>query len=76
MVKNHNPQNRGEDRSGILFLTTGELASKLNVPSSRMIDEMRHRGAIPFLRLGHRTVRFQLDRVLSALERLEVRAIG
>ena len=31
---------------------------------------------IPFIKLGHRTVRFDLSRVLEALRRLEVRAVG
>ena len=72
----HTPQNKVEGRSGILFLTKYELASKLNVPSARSVDEMMRRRKIPFVRMGHRTLRFQLDRVLEALGRLEVRAIG
>lgn len=58
------------------LLTKQELAFALNLPSTRMVDEMMRKGRIPFLRMGHRTVRFNMKRVLDALSRLEVRAVG
>ena len=59
-----------------MFLTKEQLVPCINVPSTRMVDELVRRRKIPVVRLGHRTVRFQLDRVREALGRLEVRAIG
>jgi len=49
------------------LLTPSELAASLNVP----IWKARHlyrKGVIPKIVLGHRTVRFDLDAVLAALE--------
>lgn len=57
------------------FLTKDQLAVALNVPSTRMIDQLVSRRKIPHIRLGHRTVRFQLTRVREALSRYEVSAI-
>jgi len=41
-----------------------------------MIDELMKRRKIPFVRLGHRTVRFSWDRVQAALSNFEYRAVG
>jgi len=59
--------------SGEEFLTKEQLARAINVPSTRMVDGMARRRMIPYTRLGHRTVRFQLNRVREALQRFEVR---
>ena len=58
------------------YLTKEQLAVELNLPSTRMIDGMVSRRMIPFTRLGHRTLRFQRDRVREALERYQINAIG
>lgn len=58
------------------LVTKKQLAAILNLPSTRMIDEMMRRRRIPFLKLGHRTIRFNVGRVREALTRLEVREIG
>ncbi len=52
-----------------------ELRSRLNLPSVRMIAELMRKRKIPFVRLGHRTVRFSWPKVLAALNTLEQRAI-
>ena len=58
------------------MLTKQQLASRLNLPSTRMVDALMSKRRIPYIRLGHRTVRFNLPSVTEALSRLEVRAVG
>ncbi len=58
------------------FLSKEELRAALNLPSTRMVDEMMRKRRIPYIKLGHRTVRFSLSKVMTALGRLEVNAVG
>lgn len=58
------------------LLSKRELCEKLGLPSTRIIDEMMRRRRIPFIKMGHRTVRFDLSRVITALGRMEVMAVG
>jgi hypothetical protein len=58
------------------FLTKEQLRERLNLPSTRMVDELVRKRKIPVIRLGHKTVRFDLVKVMSALERLELKAVG
>lgn len=58
------------------LLTKEQLRDALNLPSTRMVDELVRRRKIPVLRLGYRTVRFDLAKVQAALEKLELKAIG
>jgi hypothetical protein len=58
------------------LLTKEQLREALNLPSTRMVDELVRRRKIPVLRLGYRTVRFDLAKVQAALEKLELKAIG
>ena len=53
-----------------------ELRRRLNLPSVRMVEELMRKGKIPYVRLGHRTVRFSWAKVLAALKALEYRAVG
>ena len=57
-------------------MTKEELRAALNLPSTRMVDELVRKRKIPVIRLGHRTVRFNVEKVAAALERLERKAIG
>jgi excisionase family DNA binding protein len=57
------------------LLTKEELAERLRAPSIRLVEELMRSGKIPFLRLGHRTVRFDWPKVQAALARLQVDAI-
>lgn len=57
------------------YMTKEQLAAALNVPSTRMIDELVRRRKIPHIKMGHRTVRFVINRVREALDRYEVRAV-
>lgn len=58
------------------LLCKAELRDALNLPSTRMVDEMMRKRRIPYIKLGHRTIRFDLPRVMEALRRLEVTAVG
>lgn len=58
------------------ILTKEELRVRLNLPSTRMVDELVKKRKIPCLKWGHRTVRFQLSKVLDALSKFEVKAVG
>ena len=58
------------------FLTKEELKGRLNLPSTRMVDEMMKRRMIPFQKLGHRTIRFNWEKVKAALEKFEHKAVG
>ena len=48
----------------------------LNLPSIRKVDDLVRKRKIPFIRLGHKTLRFSPKNVLRAIEKLEVREIG
>ena len=53
-----------------------ELRRRLNLPSVRMVEELMRKRKIPYIRLGHRTVRFSWVKVLAALKALEYRSVG
>jgi hypothetical protein len=58
------------------LLDKEELRKKLNLPSTRGVDELVRRRKIPVVRLGHRTVRFSWPKVQAALEKLTIKEIG
>lgn len=58
------------------YLTKEELREKLNLPSTRMIDELMKKGKITYQKWGKRTVRFEYDKVKADLDRLERKAVG
>ena len=58
------------------ILTKEELRVRLNLPSTRMVDELVRKRKIPYQKWGHRTIRFQLSKVLAALTKFEVKAVG
>ena len=58
------------------LMTKEELRIALNLPSTKMVDELVRKRKIQMIRLGHRTVRFNLAKVVAALERLELKAVG
>lgn len=57
------------------LLTKRELARKLNLPSTRSIDELVRRKALPVIRFGWRTLRFSPRAIELAIEKLTVRSI-
>ncbi|MGO8760714.1 MAG: hypothetical protein ACLQUS_01825 [Desulfobaccales bacterium] len=52
-----------------------ELAAELGV-TKRGVEQLMRTRKIPFLVLGHRTVRFDWEKVQQALLRFEVKAVG
>jgi hypothetical protein len=58
------------------FLDKEQLRKMLSLPSTRGVDELMRTKRIPFLRLGHRTVRFDWPKVEKALARFEVKEAG
>lgn len=58
------------------LLTKDQLRVRLNLTSTRKVDEMMKNRMIPFLRLGHKTVRFDWNKVRDALNRFECKAVG
>jgi hypothetical protein len=54
------------------LLTEAELARTLG-ETTRSIRNWRHKGIIPSLVLGHRSIRFRLDSVLAALDKRQVK---
>lgn len=57
------------------FLTKEELRDRLNLPSTRKVEEMMKARMIPFMRLGHKTVRFNWTKVQHALNCYECKAV-
>ncbi len=57
------------------LLTKKELAAELRTPLTGVQALTRER-KIPCIRLGHRTVRYDLEAVLAALKKYEVKADG
>ena len=58
------------------LLTKEELRQRLNLPSTRMVDELMRKRKIPYLKLGAKTVRFDYAKVLVALEKFEIKEVG
>ena len=58
------------------LLTKEELRQKLNLPSTRKIDYMMKKRMIPYHKWGPKTVRFDLAKVLAALDKFEHKAVG
>lgn len=57
------------------YLNKLELAERLGL-TRRGVEELMRRRKIPFLTLGHRTVRFFWPAVERALSKFEHRAVG
>ena len=57
------------------LLKLNGLSVAIGVPP-RTIQTWIHSGKIPFLKIGHRTVLFDEEKVRAALERFEVRSVS
>jgi len=64
-----------EQPLGRHFLSKQELALALGV-SPRTLDSWMFQRRIPFLRLSARLIKFNLERVKTALARYEVKEVG
>ena len=60
---------------GSKLLDIKSLSELIGLPQ-RTIRSMVQNRKIPFLKLGHRTMRFDEDKVRRALDRFEVRTAG
>ena len=58
------------------LLTKEELASRLSLPSVAIIETLVRKRAIPVIRLGHKTTRFDFPKVRAALDKLTVKEVG
>jgi len=53
------------------------LSEELGPPFSvRTLRTLQYKGIIPYLKLGHRLSLFDPDKVLAALDKYEVKAVG
>ncbi len=57
------------------YLNKDELAARLGL-KKRGVEELMRRRQIPFMKLGHRTVRFYWPAVEKAVAKFELRAVG
>jgi hypothetical protein len=62
-------------REGTDYLNKVELAARLGI-TRRGVEELMRTRKIPYLALGHRTVRFFWPSVERALSKFEHRAVG
>ncbi|MGV3661432.1 MAG: helix-turn-helix transcriptional regulator [Prosthecobacter sp.] len=69
------PATHQQTISNTELLTKEQLAECLNLPSTRMVGELMRKRRIPYIKLGHKTVRFRLSAVMEAISRLEVHAV-
>ena len=58
------------------WLSKEGLRARLGLPSTRIVDEMMRSRKIPYVKLGHKTVRFFWPKVEAALEKLEIQEVG
>ncbi len=57
------------------LLTKEELRQKLNLSSTRGVDELVRRRIVPVVVLGHRTRRFSWPAVQAAIEKVTIQAV-
>ncbi len=57
------------------LLTKEQLRDRLNLKSTRGVDELVRRRVVPVVVLGHRTRRFSWPAVQAAIEKLTIQAV-
>ncbi len=57
-------------------LTAKQIAEELNLPSETTVRYLARNRKIPVIKIGYRTLRFDLERVRTALAKLEVKAVA
>ena len=62
--------------AGSVPLVTKEVVAKAASVSPRTIENWMGQRRIPYIRLSHRCVRFDLTGVLAALRRFEIKEVG
>jgi excisionase family DNA binding protein len=58
------------------LITKREIAEFIGDSSTKTVDRLMRERKIPYTKIGHRTVRFDREKVLAALAKLEVRSVG
>jgi hypothetical protein len=58
------------------ILDKEQLRYRLNLMSTRGVDELVRKRKIPVIRMGHRTVRFNWAAVQAALAKLTIKEIS
>jgi hypothetical protein len=74
----HNQGNsipHGEDVDAVGLVKKGVVAKAASC-SLRTIDNLQHRGLIPYIKLSPRCVRYHLPSVLAALRKFEIREVN
>lgn len=64
------------EKDGSALLTKKELAQRLGLRSTRIIDSWIRKRMVPVMILGHRTRLFDLEKVRAALAKFEVQEVG
>lgn len=64
-----------QETKGMQLVDSKSLAVELGCPEA-LISRLRRQRKIPAIKLGYRTYRYELPRVVAALSRLEITAIG
>jgi len=59
----------------VKFLSIADLSALIGIPV-RTIRSLQYEGKIPYISAGHRTKLYDMDKVVAALERLEVKAVA
>jgi excisionase family DNA binding protein len=72
----HDPENSPAPGAGNDCLLNKDQLAKLLGIKRRGVEGLMKDRKIPVLRLGRRCIRFELDKVMASLRRLEQRAIG
>ena len=57
------------------LLTKEDVREKLNLASTRGVDQLMRARKIRFLVLGHRTVRFEESKLMEDLQKFELKAV-
>ena len=57
------------------LLNIKRLSREKEIPE-RQIRTLYQTGKIPYFKLGHRSILFDPEKVMAALERFEIKAIG
>ena len=58
------------------LITEAELMAAIRLPNVHAVRLLRYKKKIPYVKMGHRTIRYSLPKVLKALEKLEVKEAG
>ena len=67
--------NKKANMSENRLLNIKDLAAAIPMPV-RTVQTLKDQRKIPFLRIGRRTIRYELSKVIEALQKFEVKAVS